>query len=296
MRSGEADENPAIDGAAESGELVEIDVPDAESEPVEEQPLQENKALDKQMELIREAVDTNAVDIELDCELGDSTNVDNTTADTESSLKTDHEALQEPISSESEGATDAFESIDILEPIDAEPVLNTIPSVFFESSENDLDPLYREADVALHTEISAEIIECDDSNSVPYPPEGKDIDGLDKPYGQHKSRESQAVVDIAKASEREEPSDLDDPTIGFSQGSFPVDSMELDSDINNTKSIVVGPDSDSESNQYSPSVPGANDNSEYEDTVVSSRTDKAKGLFKKLIKKAVSWIKRFVGF
>jgi hypothetical protein len=266
---------------------------------------------DSQFDFSREVIDTTAVDIELDSKLEDSMNTESTT-DLETQKYEGMESIQEP-----EDSAETLESSETVGILEAEPTLNSIPSVFFEDSANGFEALYSEADFTFNTEISAEIVDLDDSEVSSHEPgfEGFSDAGLtenisfaedlsssvstENDVDESESREgSQAqayVVEIGEIVEFEEPTIIDDPTIGFSQTDLSVDigSVDIESSITlETDSTEI----DSVLDQNSVLVREYADDIEPVDSVSSPAAVKPKGVFKRLIGRAVSWIKRFVGF
>jgi hypothetical protein len=274
---------------------------------------------DSQFDFSREAIDTTAVDIELDSGSVDSMNTDPRT-DVETQRFEGMESIQEP--EESVGMLGSLDSVEVIE---AEPTLNSIPSVFFEASASELEPLFSDADFTFNTEISAEISDLDDLEESSHEPEFEGFSGADKPEDQ---KGSQAyVVEIGEISEFEEPTVIDDIPLGFSQiaPSVEIESVDVESSVVEEPTVIddptIGfsqtdlsveiesvevessftPDRDSTeidlvSDQSSVLVREYSGNFEPVESVLSPAIEKPKGLFKRLIGRAVSWIKRFVGF
>ena len=108
--------------------------------------------------------------------------------------------------------------------------------------------------------------------------------------------ESPAPANVAEIDEiSEEPVIINDPTIGFSQTDLSVD-VDLADDASSATLNSEGTEIDSIPDQGSVLVYEQPDDFEPADSVPSSVPQKPKGVFKRLIGRAVSWLKRFVGF
>jgi hypothetical protein len=243
---------------------------------------------DSQFDFSREAINTTAVDIELDSELVDSVNIESTS---------DLEAIHEPV-----GYAETLESLEAVEMVEQGPTLNSIPSVFFETSVDGHEPLYSEADFTFNTELSGEIASFEDLDIISQEPEFEgpsDVD-VDKPEGREGSQARAYVVEIGDIIQFEKPTIIDDPTIGFSQTDLSVETESIDTESIDTEiSVKAEFDSteiDSVTVQSSVLVQEYSDDIEVVTSGLPPIAAKPKGVFKRFIGRAVSWIKRFVGF